>query len=47
MSTGPTSTGPTSTGRDVRAPGPRVLVVDSYDSFVFTLVSYLRQLGAQ
>jgi para-aminobenzoate synthetase component 2 len=45
-STGPTSTGPTSTGRDVRAPGPRVLVVDSYDSFVFTLVSYLRQLGA-
>ncbi|MFC5381226.1 aminodeoxychorismate/anthranilate synthase component II [Aquipuribacter nitratireducens] len=26
--------------------GPRVLVVDSYDSFVFTLVGYLRQLGA-
>lgn len=24
----------------------RVLVIDSYDSFVFTLVSYLRQLGA-
>jgi para-aminobenzoate synthetase component 2 len=46
MSTGPTSTGHTSTGPGVRAAGPRVLVVDSYDSFVFTLVSYLRQLGA-
>lgn len=25
---------------------PRVLVVDNYDSFVFTLVAYLRELGA-
>ena len=27
--------------------GPRVLVVDNHDSFVFTLVGYLRELGAQ
>jgi para-aminobenzoate synthetase component 2 len=27
--------------------GPRILVVDSYDSFVYTLVDYLRRLGAQ
>ncbi|KZX22504.1 anthranilate synthase component II [Rathayibacter tanaceti] len=26
--------------------GLRILVVDNYDSFVFTLVSYLRELGA-
>jgi len=25
---------------------PRILVVDNYDSFVFTLVAYLRELGA-
>lgn len=25
----------------------RILVVDNYDSFVYTIVSYLRQLGAQ
>ncbi|MGL5930408.1 MAG: glutamine amidotransferase-related protein, partial [Dermatophilaceae bacterium] len=25
----------------------RVLVVDNYDSFVFTIVGYLEQLGAQ
>ncbi len=27
-------------------PGGRILVVDNYDSFVFTLVGYVRQLGA-
>ncbi len=26
--------------------GPRILVVDNYDSFVFTIVGYLTQLGA-
>lgn len=26
---------------------PRILVVDNYDSFVYTLVGYLRQLGAR
>ena len=25
----------------------RVLVVDNYDSFVFTIVGYLQQLGAE
>ncbi|GAA6525906.1 aminodeoxychorismate/anthranilate synthase component II [Intrasporangium sp. DVR] len=28
------------------APAPRVLVVDNYDSFVYTIVGYLEQLGA-
>lgn len=28
-------------------PAPRILVVDNYDSFVFTIVSYLTQLGAE
>ena len=27
--------------------GTRILVVDNYDSFVFNLVQYLQQLGAQ
>ena len=26
---------------------PRVLVVDNYDSFVYTIVGYLEQLGAE
>ncbi|MGN6753090.1 MAG: glutamine amidotransferase-related protein, partial [Intrasporangium sp.] len=26
--------------------GPRILVVDNYDSFVYTIVGYLAQLGA-
>jgi len=29
------------------ARGPRILVVDNYDSFVFTIVGYLQQLGAE
>jgi hypothetical protein len=29
-----------------RPPTPRILVVDNYDSFVFTIVGYLEQLGA-
>ncbi|NDE36912.1 MAG: anthranilate synthase component II, partial [Actinobacteria bacterium] len=27
--------------------GTRVLVIDNYDSFVFNLVQYLQQLGAE
>jgi para-aminobenzoate synthetase component 2 len=27
--------------------GPRILVVDNYDSFVYTIVGYLEQLGAE
>jgi para-aminobenzoate synthetase component 2 len=42
----PTDTA-TAPGSDTSAPrAVRVLVVDNYDSFVFTLVGYLRQLGA-
>jgi para-aminobenzoate synthetase component II len=29
------------------APATRILVVDNYDSFVFTIVGYLQQLGAE
>lgn len=29
------------------AAGPRILVVDNYDSFVYTIVGYLDQLGAR
>jgi anthranilate synthase component II len=29
------------------SPGPRVLVVDNYDSFVYNLVQYLGELGAE
>ena len=28
-------------------PGPRVVVIDNYDSFVYNLVQYLGELGAQ
>jgi anthranilate synthase/aminodeoxychorismate synthase-like glutamine amidotransferase len=28
-------------------PGPRILVVDNYDSFVYNLVQYLGELGAE
>jgi anthranilate synthase/aminodeoxychorismate synthase-like glutamine amidotransferase len=28
------------------APGPRILVIDNYDSFVYNLVQYLGELGA-
>lgn len=29
-----------------QATGARVLVIDNYDSFVFTIVGYLEQMGA-
>src|SRR4029453_8873253 len=28
-------------------PGPRVVVIDNYDSFVYNLVQYLGELGAE
>jgi len=31
----------------VSVTGPRILVVDNYDSFVYTIVGYLDQLGAR
>jgi len=37
-----TSNSPTTRGPH----GPHILVVDNYDSFVFTIVGYLQQLGA-
>jgi para-aminobenzoate synthetase component II len=37
-----TSTSTTARGNS----GPHILVVDNYDSFVFTIVGYLQQLGA-
>ncbi len=45
MTTTPTTS---ATCPDLASPsgGPRVLVVDNYDSFVFTIVGYLTQLGA-
>ncbi len=33
--------------RQPSQPTPRILVVDNYDSFVFTIVGYLQQLGAE
>jgi para-aminobenzoate synthetase component 2 len=32
---------------DANRPTTRILVVDNYDSFVFTIVGYLQQLGAE
>ena len=32
---------------DANRPSTRILVVDNYDSFVFTIVGYLQQLGAE
>ena len=38
----------TGNGATSKAPrSPRILVVDNYDSFVFTIVGYLQQLGAE
>ncbi|APX32990.1 anthranilate synthase component II [Brachybacterium sp. P6-10-X1] len=34
-------------GTGTSAPGARVLVIDNYDSFVYTIVGYLQQMGAQ
>jgi len=31
----------------VSQPAPRVLVIDNYDSFVYTLVGYLQEIGAE
>jgi para-aminobenzoate synthetase component II len=39
-----TSPGPTAAGRPR---SPHILVVDNYDSFVFTIVGYLQQIGAE
>ena len=39
--------GPVGLVDDTAAARPRVLVVDNYDSFVYNLVHYLAQLGAQ
>jgi para-aminobenzoate synthetase component 2 len=33
-------------GDAASSPGPHILVVDNYDSFVFTIVGYLQQIGA-
>jgi para-aminobenzoate synthetase component 2 len=44
MTTGPVAA-KTATLKDQRS--PHVLVVDNYDSFVFTIVGYLQQLGAE
>jgi para-aminobenzoate synthetase component 2 len=39
------TTGNSATSKAPRS--PRILVVDNYDSFVFTIVGYLQQLGAE
>jgi para-aminobenzoate synthetase component 2 len=37
---------PSHSGADTGSPRPQILVVDNYDSFVFIIVGYLQQLGA-
>ena len=41
------SSGAASLGRYRRAVAPRVVVIDNYDSFVYNLVQYLGELGAE
>jgi anthranilate synthase/aminodeoxychorismate synthase-like glutamine amidotransferase len=41
------SSGASSPGRYRRAVAPRVVVIDNYDSFVYNLVQYLGELGAE
>jgi anthranilate synthase/aminodeoxychorismate synthase-like glutamine amidotransferase len=41
------SSGAASPGRYRRAVAPRVVVIDNYDSFVYNLVQYLGELGAE
>jgi anthranilate synthase/aminodeoxychorismate synthase-like glutamine amidotransferase len=49
MSAGGAGSGPAELGRPLGDPGRglRILVVDNYDSFVFNLVQYLGELGAE
>lgn len=42
-----TETTTPTTPADQRRSGTRILVIDNYDSFVYTLVGYLRELDAQ
>ncbi len=32
---------------DAAVNAPKILVIDNYDSFVYTLVGYLQELGAE
>jgi anthranilate synthase/aminodeoxychorismate synthase-like glutamine amidotransferase len=41
------SSGATAAGNYRRAVAPRVVVIDNYDSFVYNLVQYLGELGAE
>ena len=34
-------------GENGRVPAVKILVIDNYDSFVYNLVQYLAQLGAE
>ena len=40
-------TQPSDAGAETPVAPARILVIDNYDSFVYTLVSYLRELGAE